>query len=193
MPKVRITQGPDAGKTYDIERAAILGRLESNDIPVHDKKASREHAKIYRQGQAFAIVDLNSSNGTFVNGEQITKRVLKTGDEITIGVVHLLFESAEEDAVQAAAPKRKSLEEAFESAASTAKQQPGGRESMDQIQLTGHQPLQFNRIRTSRGSGGGSGVGFDIEQLSPVGRLLAYLFLIGVFAGLIYLGYVLMS
>jgi len=190
LPKVTITQGPDAGKTYDLERAAILGRLESNDIPVHDKKASREHAKIYRQGQAFAIVDLNSSNGTFVNGEQITKRVLKTGDEITIGVVHLLFESAEEDAVQAAAPKRKSLEEAFASAAES-KQQPGGRESMDQIQLTGHEPLQFNRIRTSRG--GSSGIGFDIEQLSPVGRLLAYLFLIGVFAGLIYLGYVLMS
>ena len=73
MPKVTITQGPDSGKSYDIERAAILGRLESNDIPVHDKKASREHAKIYRQGQTVAIVDLNSSNGTYVDGRHFIR------------------------------------------------------------------------------------------------------------------------
>ena len=189
MPKVTITQGPDSGKSYDIERAAILGRLETNDIPVHDKKASREHAKIYRQGQTFAIVDLNSSNGTFVNGEQITKRVLKTGDEITIGVVHLLFEHAEADGAKAAGPQRKSLDEAFESAADSEKKPGATADDMDRIQLTGHQPLQYSRIR----SGGPSGVGFDLEQLSPVGRLLAYLFLIAIFAGLIYLGYVLVS
>ncbi|MHC4342635.1 MAG: FHA domain-containing protein, partial [Planctomycetota bacterium] len=63
MPKVVITEGPGSGKFYDIEHAVILGRLDTNDIPVQDKKASREHAKIYRQGQQFAIVDLNSSNG----------------------------------------------------------------------------------------------------------------------------------
>ena len=189
MPKVTITQGPDSGKTYDIERAAILGRLESNDIPVHDKKASREHAKIYRQGQSFAIVDLNSSNGTYVNGEQITKRVLKPGDEITIGVVHLLFEFPEAEEAQSAAPKRKSLDEVFETAASAGKKPGATADDMDRIQLTGHQPLQYNRVRSS----GSSGIGFDLEQLSPVGRLLAYLFLVGVFAGLIYLGYVLVS
>jgi pSer/pThr/pTyr-binding forkhead associated (FHA) protein len=188
LPKVTITQGPDAGKTYDIERAAILGRLESNDIPVHDKKASREHAKIYRQGQNFAVVDLNSSNGTYVNGEQITKRVLKTGDEITIGVVHLLFEFPEADEAESA-PKRKSLDEAFESAASAEKKPGAAADDMDRIQLTGHQPLQYSRVRSS----GSSGIGFDLEQLSPVGRMMAYLFLVGIFAGLIYLGYVLVS
>ena len=66
MAKVVITEGPGSGTEYEIERAAILGRLDTNDIPVRDKKASREHAKIYQQGQQFAIVDLNSSNGTWI-------------------------------------------------------------------------------------------------------------------------------
>ena len=91
MPKVIIKQGPGTGNEYTIEQAVILGRLDTNDIPVHDAKASREHAKIYRQGEQYAIVDLNSSNGTFVNGEKITKRILKNGDEISIGTVRLVF------------------------------------------------------------------------------------------------------
>jgi pSer/pThr/pTyr-binding forkhead associated (FHA) protein len=85
LPKVVITEGPGSGKFYDIEHAVILGRLDTNDIPVQDKKASREHAKIYRQGQQFAIVDLNSSNGTFVNDEKITKRILKDAPSATGG------------------------------------------------------------------------------------------------------------
>lgn len=189
MPKLTITQGPGSGTEYEVERAAILGRLETNDVPIHDKKASREHAKIYRQGQSYAVVDLNSSNGTFVNGEQITKRVLKPGDEITIGMVHLLFEYPEAEAAAAAAPRRKSLEDAFDSAGG-GRSQPAAAATAtaDSIQLSGHEPIQYRRIK-----GGRSGAGFDFDQLSPFGRLLATAIVLAVFAGLIYLGYVLMA
>ena len=92
-----MTEGPDAGREYTIEQAAILGRLNSNDIPIQDANASREHAKIYKQGNRFAIVDLNSTNGTMVNGQRVTKRVLKEGDVIGIGVVHMRYELLPEE------------------------------------------------------------------------------------------------
>lgn len=165
----------------------ILGRLDSNDIPIHDKKASREHAKIYQQGQQYAIVDLNSSNGTFVNGDKITKRILEEGDEIEIGTVSLRFEDPEAVAAkQAAVQKRRSLADDFGSskpaAATAASSKPAD------IVLRSHQPLQFRRVKAGR-----TLLGFDLDQVSDSGRLVIYLVLIAVFAVLIYLSYVLVA
>ena len=98
-----ITDGPGSGTSFELVQAAILGRLDSNDIPVKDTKASREHAKIYKQGERYAIVDLNSSNGTFVNGAKITKQLLDTGDVIEIGTVRMVFEDAAAEAAKQAA------------------------------------------------------------------------------------------
>jgi len=193
LPRIVITKGPETGKEYSLEQAAILGRLDSSDIPIHDKKASREHAKIYRQGQQFAIVDLNSSNGTFVNGEQITKRVLKPGDEISIGTVSLRFDDPEaEKAAQApAAGSRKGLDEAFEAA----RQERGGGGAPAgggtggvKIELSGYQPLQFSRVNR-----GNPLLNLDFDQLSSTGRAVAWLVLLAVFCGLIYLGFLLIG
>jgi len=189
LPKVSITEGPGAGKEYEIEQAAILGRLDSNDIPVHDTKASREHAKIYKQGSQYAIVDLNSSNGTFVNGDKITKRMLKPGDVIGIGLVRLTFEFPEEALVQQG-PARKSLEEAFE-AAKTEKEKPAAAPASGaspDIVLRGHKPIQYQRIKPGQPL-----IGFDLDQLSEGGRLIVYIVLLAIFAGLMYLGYAIVT
>ncbi|MHC4222708.1 MAG: FHA domain-containing protein [Planctomycetota bacterium] len=184
MPKVVITEGPGSGKFYDIEHAVILGRLDTNDIPVLDKKASREHAKIYRQGQQFAIVDLNSSNGTFVNDEKITKRILKPGDEIGIGTVRMRFEQPEE--VKEASSDRMSLDAAFSAAAATkdAPSATGGGGKPPDIVLKSHQPIQYSRIKP-----GNPILGFDFDQLSEGGRIIIWSILLIVFAVLIYLSY----
>ncbi|MGH7162087.1 MAG: FHA domain-containing protein [Planctomycetota bacterium] len=191
MPKVVITEGPGQGTEYKVDKAVILGRLETNDVPVRDAKASREHAKIFQQGQEFAIVDLNSSNGTFVNGQKVTKRVLKAGDEIAIGVVRLRFDldAAEEPAP--ATPKRASPEEAFEkaqqkkdapAAAAAAAGKPGD------LVLKNFQPIQHRRIKPGK-----SLMGFDLEQMSDGARALLYVVLIAFFFLVIYLGYTLAS
>ncbi len=187
MPKITITEGPDSGKEYEIDQAVILGRLESNDVPIHDRKASREHAKIYKQGAKFAIVDLNSSNGTFVNGQKITKRVLADGDEIQIGVISMRFADATEKELAAAKLKqRKSLDDDFggsgKGGAAAATPDP------DKIVLTGHQPLQFRKIKK-----GNPVLGFDMDQLSDTARLVVYLGLIVVFGVLIYVSYSLVA
>jgi pSer/pThr/pTyr-binding forkhead associated (FHA) protein len=170
LPKVVITEGPGAGNEYEFEQAAILGRLDSNDIPVKDAKASREHAKLYKQGSTFAIVDLNSSNGTMVNGESITKRVLKDGDEIGIGLVRMRYELSESE--KPAEPKgagRMSLDDAFSSAKDKAKSPAtaaAGGGAADVV-MKSHQPIQVNRVKPGR-----SLVGFDLEQVSAEARML---------------------
>jgi len=191
LPKVVITKGPEAGREYSLEQAVILGRLESNDIPIHDKKASREHAKIYRQGQQYAIVDLNSSNGTFVNGEQVTKRVLKIGDEISIGMVSLRFEDPEAEQAAAPATRRKGLDEAFEAArkdreaGGTAPAAGGGGVK---IEMSGWQPLQYSRVKH-----GNPMLNLDFDQMSSVGRAIAWAVLLILFCGLMYLGFLLIG
>ena len=179
-----IVEGPGSGTEYTIEQAAILGRLDSNDIPVKDNKASREHAKIYKQGNQFAIVDLNSSNGTMVNGERVTKRVLKEGDEIGIGLVKMRYELDDDEKPQATGgSKRMSLDEAFdkghEDAPATAAAAAG---SSRDIVMRAHKPLQYQKVKAGR-----SLVGFDLEQVSNEWRLVIYVLCIAIFAGLVWL------
>jgi len=186
--RVKIVDGPGAGADYEFEQAVILGRLDSNDIPIRDAKASREHAKIYKQGGRFAVVDLNSSNGTFVNGKQVTKQVLEHDDEISIGTVVMRFENPEEEAAKAAAPQRKSLDEAFE----TAKKEKGsgagaGGAGTPEIVMAGHKPLQFSKKKA------GPSIGLDFDQMSDTGRILAWVIVGLVFAALLWLSYSLVA
>ena len=188
MPKVSIKAGPDTGRIYEVAQAAILGRLDTNDIPVKDGKASREHAKIYKQGEQYAIVDLNSSNGTFVNGEKITKRILKSGDEIAIGTVRLVFELPEPQ--EKKAPARKSLDEAFDKPkkedGTPAPAAPAGKPG--EIVLKGHQPIQVHRIKP-----GSPLLGIDLDQLSDTGRVVVWIGLVVLFGGLMYVAYMLVT
>ena len=63
----------------------IIGRDSGNDIQIDNIAVSREHARIIRGPNYYLIEDLNSSNGTFVNGKIINKKFLKEEDEILIG------------------------------------------------------------------------------------------------------------
>ena len=63
----------------------IIGRDSGNDIQIDNVAVSREHARIIRGPNYYLIEDLNSTNGTFVNGKMINKKFLKKDDEILIG------------------------------------------------------------------------------------------------------------
>jgi len=68
-----------------------LGRHRNNDIVIGDPKVSSFHARIDRTAEGFVIVDLNSRNGTFVNGRRATSSPLQTGDEVRLGTARLLY------------------------------------------------------------------------------------------------------
>jgi pSer/pThr/pTyr-binding forkhead associated (FHA) protein len=70
-----------------------LGKASTNDVSLdHDETVSRLHAVLENLGFAWSIRDLGSRNGTYINGEKITaERVLRSGDEVRIGKVRVLF------------------------------------------------------------------------------------------------------
>ena len=61
--------------------AVIIGRGTECDLMVHDIKASRKHCQLTRQGDGFLLTDLDSKNGTYVNGQRITAPVLLRSKE----------------------------------------------------------------------------------------------------------------
>jgi pSer/pThr/pTyr-binding forkhead associated (FHA) protein len=79
-------------KRYPLSsRGVSIGRSRSTDVYLADDRASRRHARIDLQQNAFVISDLGSANGTLVNGRRIQRQTLRDGDEIRIGNSRLVF------------------------------------------------------------------------------------------------------
>ncbi|HXX92637.1 MAG TPA: FHA domain-containing protein [Planctomycetota bacterium] len=91
-PILRLCSGLYAGKVFDVRSALRLGRHPYNEVSINDPAVSRYHCWItLEEGQAM-IEDLASSNGTFLNGERVQKRVfLKNGDRIRMGGTEFVF------------------------------------------------------------------------------------------------------
>ncbi len=70
----------------------IIGRAVENDIVITSKRVSREHARVRREGWRVILEDLDSTNGTFLNGERVlTSAELRDEDRVKIGDVTLTF------------------------------------------------------------------------------------------------------
>jgi hypothetical protein len=94
LPRARVViiSGDEAGAAYPLKDTVTMGRADSNTICLKDAKVSRQHAQIQQHGNQYIVVDLSSSNGTFVNGEKIEEHVLQNNDEIQIGDYILQFQ-----------------------------------------------------------------------------------------------------
>ncbi|HEV8592466.1 MAG TPA: FHA domain-containing protein [Pyrinomonadaceae bacterium] len=79
---------------FGAKNELTIGRAESNDIPLDGLQISNHHAKLIRSGNDFLITDLNSTNGVFVNGERISKRVVSKSDDMRIGSFSLRIDQA---------------------------------------------------------------------------------------------------
>lgn len=90
--RVVIINGDEAGAAYPLKGTISFGRAESNTVTIRDAKVSRQHAQIQQQGSEYVLIDLNSSNGTYVNGQRIEEHVLTAGDEIRIGDCIMQFQ-----------------------------------------------------------------------------------------------------
>jgi len=81
-------------KEIPVEKERItIGRKADNDIAIDNLAVSGHHARIFKMEDWFLVEDLNSLNGTFVNGKMIQESPLKNGDEILIGKHVLKFVS----------------------------------------------------------------------------------------------------
>ena len=69
-----------------------IGRLGDNQLVLKHKSVSRRHAEVLKQGEVLLVRDLNSSAGTFVNGQKISTMSLKGGDRVRLGAVVLVLQ-----------------------------------------------------------------------------------------------------
>lgn len=88
-----VVKGENVGGEYLLDAdSVVIGRANECDVTIRDEAASRQHARLSREGDHFTILDLESANGTFVNGERISDpEPLRDRDQIQIGETVLEF------------------------------------------------------------------------------------------------------
>ena len=89
---VFIHRGAQKGSRFLVTADGVtIGRSPESSIFLDDVTVSRKHASIEKSGTGFTFKDSGSLNGSYVNNESVTEKVLTSGDEIQIGKFHLLF------------------------------------------------------------------------------------------------------
>ena len=84
--------GPDEGREFRLHGTMRIGRSDDSEITLSDAQASRHHAAISPEPGGLAVQDLNSSNGTFVNGIRLKEpRLLKDGDRLRVANTVMVF------------------------------------------------------------------------------------------------------
>jgi signal transduction histidine kinase len=102
---LRIIEGRGRGETYTFQAGTrvLLGRDDGCDVQLMDEGISRSHCRLDPVGGGHVLIDLQSTNGTFVNGEKVGRASLSSGDVIRVGQVRIVFEKAGTDEGEPAA------------------------------------------------------------------------------------------
>jgi pSer/pThr/pTyr-binding forkhead associated (FHA) protein len=83
-------------KEYSIGAGLTIGRSPDNAVIIDNPAVSGHHARVYSESGAVILEDLNSTNGTYVNGQHTPRRLLRSGDVVLIGKHQLVFEHTQE-------------------------------------------------------------------------------------------------
>ncbi|WP_437226980.1 FHA domain-containing protein [Planctomicrobium sp. SH661] len=93
----QVVEGLEAGRIFrNLTPPLTIGREEDNDVQLNDERISRFHAKVQEDSGRLILTDLESTNGTRVNGHPVRLRVLRNGDLIMVGRCVLLMGGPEE-------------------------------------------------------------------------------------------------
>src|ERR1700722_6225961 len=94
MPRL-VAQSPEfTGKTFDLSgKEVTVGRVEDNRIQIEHASVSGHHAVLKLDALDYVIKDLESTNGTRVNGEKISEQKLRRNDILRLGNIELLYDS----------------------------------------------------------------------------------------------------
>jgi putative serine protease PepD len=98
---LEVLTGEDAGRVVEVDRPLVLGRVQGADVVIRDARASRRHAELAPAGDGLRLRDLDSANGTLVDGQPAHEALLHPGQEIRIGGVRIAV-LADEPAVTGA-------------------------------------------------------------------------------------------
>lgn len=91
-----VERGHNAGVRIELkEFPASLGRDPTNTVVIRDSEASRHHIRIKKRGRLYILEDLESRNGTYINGDRVINSTLTSGDKILVGATELMFIASE--------------------------------------------------------------------------------------------------
>jgi pSer/pThr/pTyr-binding forkhead associated (FHA) protein len=97
MPRLVLLSEGLTGRAYELKvDRTTIGRVEDNAFPIPEGSISSHHCEIHLRGSEVVVKDLNSTNGTFINGQPVTgEAVLKPGQILRLGQVEMRLESEE--------------------------------------------------------------------------------------------------
>lgn len=94
MPRLIVQSEEQAGQIFDLGSDSYrIGRINENEIVIPHKSISSHHAELNKEGNDYLVKDLDSTNGTRVNGERIKTAKLRRNDLLRVGNIELLYES----------------------------------------------------------------------------------------------------
>jgi len=198
MARLVQENGPAAGTAYPVPGQLTLGRLSDNDVVLNSEGVSRHHARIYRSGGDWFVTDLESRNGTILNGVKAGNERLRPGDRIEVGGFSFVFEVDPPSAVATPAPARPAAPPTPppRPAGPPVAPRPAGAAAAAGPAIATRDRgsrrqgiLQYSEYRDRKPRGGL--LGEEVAQWSLGPRLLLYLLLLAVSAGVLYGGYVL--
>src|SRR6266496_5031154 len=107
MAKLVLLSEGLTGQTYELKvDKTTIGRLDDNAFQITEPSVSSHHCELTPRGNDILVKDLNSTNGTFINGEKISESVLKPGQILRLGQVEMRLESGAAAAAASAASKK---------------------------------------------------------------------------------------
>jgi predicted component of type VI protein secretion system len=101
MAKLVVTTEGFGGRVLEVSSEKVtVGRLDDNKFCLAEPSVSSHHCELVLKGDEILVKDLNSTNGTYINGEQIKEGTLKPGQTLRLGVVELKYETGKKQTDQ---------------------------------------------------------------------------------------------
>ena len=97
MPRLVVLSEGLTGRSYELKvEKTTVGRIEDNAFQIPEGSVSSHHCEVLMRGNDVVVKDLNSTNGTFVNGQQVTgEAVVKPGQILRLGTIEIRLESGD--------------------------------------------------------------------------------------------------
>ncbi|HEV8541481.1 MAG TPA: FHA domain-containing protein [Verrucomicrobiae bacterium] len=108
MPKLVVLSEGLTGRSHELKvEKTTIGRLEDNAFQIAEQSVSSHHCEILLKGNDVVVKDLNSTNGTYINGEKISEKPLKAGQILRLGSIEVRLEG---DPGAAPTPEKKKMD-----------------------------------------------------------------------------------
>src|SRR5213080_2459919 len=94
MAKLVLLSAGMTGRTHELKvEKTTIGRVEDNTFQIAEPSVSSHHCELLLRGSEVVVRDLNSTNGTFINGEKVEEKVTKPGQVLRLGQIEMRLET----------------------------------------------------------------------------------------------------